>query len=242
MTTAPNYEGREANDLLRTRRRRDVERGRLNTELKTEGGKQQVLDEVLLRISRLAWSVAPGAQIRGRIKSLQSISSKLRLADLGIDNLLDFIGVRVIVQTKEQCYRLLQRIHRHYEIIVGECDDYIESPKPNGYRSLHTTILASHEHPVEVQIRTQRMHVCSESGAAAHSIYKQRKQITDEQQTAPCTEVGLERERGIQLPLADLGDFKTLLINIVSEFGKNRPFISVCIIATLAVGVFYLVN
>ncbi|MFC1610040.1 hypothetical protein ACFL6C_03725 [Myxococcota bacterium] len=190
MNETPKTKSGEANDLLGKRRRPDAARKRSDTVLKLEAHKQKVLAEVLRSISPLAWSIAPGAQIHGRIKSVESLLSKMRSAGLGIDDVLDSIGVRVIVRNEKECYGLIQRIHRRFKTIVGQYDDYIRSPKPNGYRSLHTTILASNEYPVEVQVRTQRMHVSSERGAAAHSVYKRGPRLTEMQQVEDSPRVG----------------------------------------------------
>jgi (p)ppGpp synthase/HD superfamily hydrolase len=130
---------------------------------------------ILARALRDISSVlAAGAELQGRVKSMHSILSKMRTGRLRLGQVLDAVGLRVIVPTTPDCYRLVDRIHRRFEIMEGEFDDYIRHPKPRGYRSLHTTILLSGGHPVEVQVRTPWMHRLAERGEAAHHEYKRR--------------------------------------------------------------------
>ena len=125
----------------------------------------------------MAWNIAPGARIYGRIKGIQSTRAKMYLGHFASPQVLDSIGVRAIVGERAQCYRLMEQVHVRFQVIDGECDDYIEDPKPNGYRSLHSTILTSDGHPVEVQVRTRQMHACAERGAAAHWVYKRASRL-----------------------------------------------------------------
>jgi len=98
---------------------------------------------------------------------------KRRLGRLRSHIHLDAIGVRVLVSTSAQCYALLEQIHHRFGHLESEYDDYISTPKLNGYRSLHTVIAPAEAHCVEVQIRTHDMHALAEGGAAAHHLYKQ---------------------------------------------------------------------
>jgi GTP pyrophosphokinase len=116
--------------------------------------------------------VDPRAQLNGRIKSIASISGKMFYAGVGIHRVLDIIGVRVIFQNTGDCYRLVNRLHGEFEVLDQEYDDYIAAPKPNGYQSIHTTVVSSCGFPVEIQIRTQEMHILAELGSASHMHYK----------------------------------------------------------------------
>lgn len=133
------------------------------------------LARVLREISRLVWAADPTARLQGRVKSISSLLAKLRTHPREVDGVLDSIGVRIIIPGVTQCYRLIDRIHRRFGVLDGEFDDYVRNPKPNGYRSIHTTILASNGQPVEVQVRTPRMHAFAEVGPAAHWLYKRRR-------------------------------------------------------------------
>jgi ppGpp synthetase/RelA/SpoT-type nucleotidyltranferase len=147
--------------------------------VKAYASRRRTLALVMQDISSLARNVAPGAELHGRVKSIQSIWGKMRTDRLDSDQVLDTIGVRVITPDTEKCYQLVERIYRRFKVMEGEYDDYIKRPKPNGYRSLHTTILASDGHPVEVQVRTRQMHAFAKRGAAAHWLYKQRRAFTE---------------------------------------------------------------
>ena len=139
--------------------------------------KHAILARVLRSVSYMAWNIAPGSRICGRIKGIQSTRSKVRLGHSASAQVLDSIGVRAIVGERAQCYRLMEHVHLRFQVIDGECDDYIEHPKRNGYQSLHTTILTPDGHPVEVQVRTRQMHACAERGAAAHWVYKRASRL-----------------------------------------------------------------
>ena len=93
----------------------------------------------------------------------------------GIFEILDIIGIRAVTEHVDDCYRLIRRIHSEFPVLASEFDDYIAAPKPNGYRSLHTTVLSPCGLPIEVQVRTHAMHADAESGGASHVGYKQRQ-------------------------------------------------------------------
>ena len=88
--------------------------------------------------------------------------------------------MRVIVSTVEECYEVLGHIHGIYKPMPGRVKDYIANPKPNGYQSLHTTIIVDNQHPMEVQIRTRKMHQESEYGVYSHWLYKEKKTKQDD--------------------------------------------------------------
>lgn len=115
-----------------------------------------------------------------RVKDPYSILHKLTRNSVKIQELTDIVGFRIIVKEEDECYTTLKLIQEIYKVIPGKYRDYIDKPKTNGYRSLHTVILlGSYGLPVEIQIRTREMHNIAENGEAAHSRYKQNQ----EQQT-----------------------------------------------------------
>ncbi len=115
-------------------------------------------------------------KIVSRIKHVSSIFNKLYNKRLTLEQIYDILAMRVIVDTVEECYAVLGRIHAIYKPMAGRVKDYIANPKPNGYKSLHTTIIVENQHPLEVQIRTKEMHRESEfSGVCAHWLYKEKK-------------------------------------------------------------------
>lgn len=113
------------------------------------------------------------AAVTGRPKRIWSIHRKMERAGLPLDEIYDIRALRVIVDDTPTCYTALRVIHWTYDPIPGEFDDYIENPKANGYRSLHTAVLDDTGHPFEVQIRTHQMHRTAEMGTAAHWRYKE---------------------------------------------------------------------
>ena len=110
----------------------------------------------------------------GRIKSVYSLHKKLQKVD-SIDEIYDLIALRIIVEDTESCYRVLGIIHTMYRPMVNRIKDYIARPKPNGYQSLHTTIVTENEQIVEFQIRTAQMHDYAERGLAASFHYNEQK-------------------------------------------------------------------
>jgi GTP pyrophosphokinase len=130
----------------------------------------RLLDKALRDTSAMAHDVAPGAVLQGRVKSLSS--AWMKASRLHNASLVDSVGVRVIVASTADCYRVLKRAHREFETVPGADDDYILHPKPNGYRSLHTTLVLPRGHAVELQIRTASMHAAAETGIASHRRYK----------------------------------------------------------------------
>ncbi len=115
------------------------------------------------------------ARVSGRLKTLWGIHRKMRRHELNLDQIMDRLGLRVIVDSVPECYVVLGLIHSHFRPIPGTFDDYIGLPKQNGYQSLHTCVYpvpAISLKPVEFQIRTQAMHVEAEFGIAAHWRYK----------------------------------------------------------------------
>ena len=118
-------------------------------------------------------------QVYGRPKHLYSIFQKIDKKNKNIDELYDLIGVRIIVEKVEQCYAVLGFIHTNFHPISERFKDYIALAKPNGYQSLHSTVLTKEGRPIEIQIRTKDMHHMSEFGFAAHWQYKQKNKKED---------------------------------------------------------------
>ncbi|HYD31234.1 MAG TPA: bifunctional (p)ppGpp synthetase/guanosine-3',5'-bis(diphosphate) 3'-pyrophosphohydrolase [Azospirillaceae bacterium] len=115
----------------------------------------------------------PGAGVTGREKSAYSIWRKLERKNVTFEQLSDIMAFRVKVDSVEECYQALGIIHARYPVVPGRFKDYISTPKPNGYRSLHTGIIGPERQRIEVQIRTHDMHEIAELGVAAHWAYKQ---------------------------------------------------------------------
>ncbi len=115
------------------------------------------------------------AEINGRVKSIYSLYKKLKKVNGNIDDIYDLMALRIIVPDNETCYRVLGILHSMYQPMIARIKDYIAVPKPNGYQSLHTTVITPNEQIVEFQIRTQGMHEYAESGLAASFHYHEHK-------------------------------------------------------------------
>ena len=117
------------------------------------------------------------ASVTGREKTPYSIWRKTQKKNVSFEQIADIIAFRIIVKNKEECYRALGIIHGTYNVVPGRIKDFISTPKPNGYKALHTSIIGPDRHRIEIQIRTQEMHEIAEYGVAAHWHYKQATSI-----------------------------------------------------------------
>jgi guanosine-3',5'-bis(diphosphate) 3'-pyrophosphohydrolase len=122
------------------------------------------------------------AKVVGREKTPFSIWRKMQRKNIAFEQLSDIIAFRVIVDSVEQCYQALGVIHSHYPVVPGRFKDYLSTPKPNGYQSLHTGVLGPLKHRIEIQIRTAHMDEVAELGVAAHWAYKQEEEKVDGKQ------------------------------------------------------------
>jgi len=118
-------------------------------------------------------------EINGRVKSIYSLYKKLQKVNGNIDDIYDLMALRIIVRDNETCYRVLGILHSMYQPMIARIKDYIAVPKPNGYQSLHTTVITPSEQIVEFQIRTQEMHDWAERGLAASFHYHAQKSTKD---------------------------------------------------------------
>ncbi|MDQ6986542.1 MAG: bifunctional (p)ppGpp synthetase/guanosine-3',5'-bis(diphosphate) 3'-pyrophosphohydrolase [Mariprofundaceae bacterium] len=112
------------------------------------------------------------AQVQGRMKHMYSLFQKMQRKHLDFDDIYDLVAFRIIVEDTPACYQTLGVIHSLYRPVPGRFKDYIALPKPNGYQSLHTSIIGPDNFRLEVQIRTEAMHRYAEDGVAAHWLYK----------------------------------------------------------------------
>jgi guanosine-3',5'-bis(diphosphate) 3'-pyrophosphohydrolase len=136
-------------------------------------------------MSELKAKLAEGgltAAVSGREKTPNSIWRKMQRKNVGFEQLSDIMAFRVVVESAEQCYQALGVLHSRYPVVPGRFKDYISTPKPNNYRSLHTTVIGPERQRIEVQIRTKEMHEIAELGVAAHWQYKQGAPATEGRQ------------------------------------------------------------
>src|SRR2546425_695985 len=123
--------------------------------------------------AKLAEAQVPVQHIDGRIKRLYSIHLKLKRQKIDLDRVYDFVALRVITPSIKDCYAALGIIHQTWSPVPGRIKDFIAMPRPNGYQSLHTSVISDLGFPFEVQIRTEEMHRRAEEGIAAHWKYKE---------------------------------------------------------------------
>ncbi len=142
------------------------------------------------------------ARVSGRMKHPYSIYRKMYAQNKDLDDVFDLFAFRVIVDTVFDCYNVLGIVHDLYRPILGRFKDYIGTPKPNMYQSLHTTVMGDNAIPFEVQIRTQEMHEIAEYGIAAHWKYKQNGQGSGDEGSYEWVRRLLENQEG-----ADAEDF-----------------------------------
>lgn len=134
------------------------------------------MDKVEKQIQKRMDDEGIDATVYGRIKHIYSIYRKMFAQQLDINGIFDLCAFRVIVDSIPDCYNALGMIHDMYKPVPGRFKDYVSTPKPNGYQSVHTTVIGSEGIPFEVQIRTWDMHLTAEYGVAAHWKYKSGEQ------------------------------------------------------------------
>ncbi|EEI83588.1 RelA/SpoT family protein [Anaerococcus tetradius] len=135
--------------------------------------REAYINEIIDTLSKSLSGTNINFEISGRPKSLYSINKKMERNGIAFDEIYDLTAIRVIVDTIAECYAVLGKVHSLWRPIPNRIKDYIGQPKPNGYRSLHTTVFGEDSRPFEVQIRTRKMHKECEYGVAAHWRYKE---------------------------------------------------------------------
>jgi guanosine-3',5'-bis(diphosphate) 3'-pyrophosphohydrolase len=147
----------------------------------SEGGLiNRVVDELRRTIQEQG---LPNATITGREKTPYSIWRKMQRKNVAFEQLSDIMAFRIVVADVGECYQALGIIHSRYPVVPGRFKDYISTPKPNGYRSVHTSVIGPERQRIEVQIRTEDMHEVAQLGVAAHWAYKQgERRLTEGRQ------------------------------------------------------------
>lgn len=148
--------------------------------LREEGG--DLVSKINEELTETLKKNGVAAKVNGREKLPYSIWRKMQHKNVAFEQLSDVMAFRIIADSIEDCYHALGIIHSSYRVVPGRFKDYISTPKPNGYRSLHTGVLGPDQHRIEVQIRTQDMHEIADNGVAAHWTYKQKAGKTEGKQ------------------------------------------------------------
>ena len=140
--------------------------------------RNRFVDYVVEEIKKILVECNIHGEVFGRPKHFYSIYKKMKTKNKTLDQIYDLTAVRVIVGTVDECYEVFGKIHKEWKPVPGRIKDYIATPKPNLYQSLHTTVVTNFGQPFEIQIRTEEMHRTAEYGIAAHWKYKE--QTTEE--------------------------------------------------------------
>ena len=148
--------------------------------LRAKGG--DLVERIMDELNETLGNGGLQAAVSGREKTAYSVWRKMQNKNVGFEQLSDIMAFRVVVDTVEQCYQALGIIHSHYPVVPGRFKDYISTPKPNNYSSLHTGVIGPQRQRIEMQIRTREMHEVAELGVAAHWVYKQGAPRTEGRQ------------------------------------------------------------
>ena len=134
--------------------------------------KKNLFESLSFELSEILNDNHINAEIFGREKTPFSIWRKLQKKRISLEQITDIIGFRIILNNVDECYKTLGIFHKKWNCIPGKFKDYISSPKINGYKSIHTSVIGSNKKPIEIQIRTNEMHDFAERGIASHWQYK----------------------------------------------------------------------
>ncbi len=147
---------------------------------KTEAETDRYIDDVKRLVAKSLEKTTVKYHLYGRSKHLWSIYRKMQARNIEYEQVFDVLAFRLIVTSVAECYEVLGHIHALWKPVPGRFKDFIAMPKTNNYRSLHTTVLGPGGDRIEIQIRTEEMHLIAERGIAAHWKYKERGKIEDE--------------------------------------------------------------
>lgn len=156
-----------------------------------------LVDEIATGLHTMLADVGIAVEVSGREKKAYSVWSKMANKQIGLEQLSDIYAFRVVVDTIDDCYRVLGIAHTTWRTVPGRFKDYISTPKQNNYQSIHTTVVGPRHQRVELQIRTRAMHSVAEYGVAAHAAYKDaQKQNEKHNGSASSALVFTDKESG----------------------------------------------
>ncbi len=190
--------------------------------------RRKVLEKYLEKVTplakkRLEESGIKVLKVYSRVKHYYSLFKKLQNYDMNFDRIYDLVALRIIVADESDCYAALGVIHKYWTPLPGKIKDYIAMPKPNGYRSLHTTVFCENNKIVEVQIRTPQMHEEAEKGIAAHWHYEATKTHKKHIAFAPKGEINWVNQ--IREWYQNLADSQEFIDSLKVDLFENRIFV-----------------
>ncbi|MBO7345060.1 MAG: bifunctional (p)ppGpp synthetase/guanosine-3',5'-bis(diphosphate) 3'-pyrophosphohydrolase, partial [Clostridia bacterium] len=144
---------------------------------------EELVEHVVNEVNTLLKDSHISGEVFGRKKHLYSIYRKMKERGKTLEQIYDLVAIRIIVNTVDECYEVFGKIHHIWKPVPGRIKDYIATPKPNMYRSLHTTVVTNFGKVFEIQIRTYEMNHAAEYGIAAHWKYKENKKVADDLDT-----------------------------------------------------------
>lgn len=145
--------------------------------LREESG--DIVQKIIIHLEKLMAAEGIDCEVSGREKTRYSIWKKMQRKNVTFEQLSDIMAFRIVVNDLGECYHTLGVLHSKYPTVPGRFKDFISTPKPNGYRSLHTTVLGPENQRIEIQIRTHEMHREADLGVAAHWAYKEGRKKAD---------------------------------------------------------------
>ncbi len=182
--------------------------------------RRKFVDSVVAELQKLIDESGIKGEVFGRPKHFYSIYKKMKNQNKTLDQIYDLTAVRVIVNTKEECYEVLGKIHDRWKPVPGRIKDYIATPKRNMYQSLHTTVVTNFGQYFEIQIRTYEMHRMAEYGIAAHWKYKENK--TDSKSGESNFNMRLSWIRDIMDWQGSLNDSKEFVDSLKNDLYTNE--------------------
>lgn len=192
---------------------------RISERLKSYREQDNLIERVLEALKEDLESEGLECQVIGREKSIPSIHKKMVQKNLTFDQLTDIVAYRVIVKDKVSCYEVLGHIHDIYKAIPGRFKDYISNPKPNGYQSLHSSVIGPFGNRMEIQIRDNAMDEIADSGVAAHWLYKQKTGVVNTE--------GMQYKwlKGLMETLQDSVDAEEFVENAKMDLFDDQVFV-----------------
>lgn len=192
---------------------------RISARLKSYREQDNLIGRVLDALKEELEEEGIDCEVKGREKAIPSIHKKMIQKNLTFDQLTDIVAYRIIVKDKVSCYEVLGKIHDIYKAIPGRFKDYISNSKPNGYQSLHTSVIGPFGNRMEIQIRDKDMDDIAESGVAAHWLYKQKEGVVNTE--------GMQYKwlKGLMETLQDSADAEEFIENAKMDLFDDQVFV-----------------